>query len=163
MVAGNSDVWGRLMIAGQAGDRSAYRLLLDELRVWLIRYYRHRLPADLVDDAVQEALVAIHTKRQTWDPARPFGPWLAAIARYKWIDRLRHMAATRAEPLPDELPSALAVALVTADRGDAVVSATVLGRLLATLSRRRRRRSGWSSSMACRSRKRRRRADRMSR
>ena len=120
-----SQVWGRLMTAAQAGDKSAYRLLLDELRSWLVRYYRRRLPPDTVDDAVQDALVAIHTKRHTYDGNRPFGPWLAAIARYKWIDRLRAMTASKTEALPDDL--------WVADEGSAVISANVLGQLLAGL------------------------------
>ena len=125
MSGGSDHVWGRLMVAAQAGDKAAYRLLLDELRVWLTRYYRRRLPEAQLDDAVQDALIAIHTKRHTWDPARPFGPWLAAIARYKWIDRLRAMTAAPTEALPDTLS--------VDDEGDAVVSAQLLGQLLATL------------------------------
>lgn len=119
------------MVAAQRGDGAAYRRLLDELRGWLRRYYGKRLPVDVVDDAVQDALVAIHTKRHTYDSARPFGPWLSAVARYKWIDRLRAMTAQRTEMLPDG--DAVPDAMVTRDSGDAVVSATVLGGLLATL------------------------------
>ena len=120
------------MAAAQAGDKPAYRTLLDELRVWLARYYRRRLPADMVDDAVQDALIAIHTKRHTFDPARPFGPWLAAVARYKWIDRLRAMAARPHELLP-EGDHALPDGLIAPDAGSAVISATVLEGLLAML------------------------------
>ena len=119
------------MIAAQAGDGRAYRRLLDEVRIWLERYYRRRLPADSLDDAVQDALVAIHTKRHTYDGARPFGPWLAAVARYKWIDRLRSMTAQRTEMLPDG--EFVPEALVTGDTGRAVLSATVLDNLLTTL------------------------------
>ena len=119
------DVWARLMIAAQGGDKAAYRLLLDELQVWLTRYYRRRLPPDSVDDAVQDALIAVHTKRHTWDPARPFAPWLSGIARYKWIDRLRNLAATRTEELPESLS--------VGDHGGGVLSATVLAGLLASL------------------------------
>ncbi|WP_419816667.1 sigma-70 family RNA polymerase sigma factor [Glacieibacterium sp.] len=120
-----TEVWARLMIAAQAGDKAAYRLLLDEVQVWLTRYYRHRLPPDRVDDAVQDALVAVHTKRHTWDPSRPFGPWLAGVARYKWIDALRNLKATRTEELPETLG--------VGDSGDAVVSANVLARLMQSL------------------------------
>ena len=42
-----------------------------------------------IDDLVQETLVSMHRKLATWDPSRPFLPWLAAIARYRWIDMLR--------------------------------------------------------------------------
>lgn len=120
-----------MMIAAQAGDAVAYRRLLGELRGWLERYYRRRLPADSLDDAVQDALVAIHHKRHTYDGTRPFGPWLAAVARYKWIDRLRRMSTQRTEMLPEG--DALPASMVTSDTGDAVISATVLGTLLATL------------------------------
>lgn len=120
------------MGAAQAGDKIAYRLLLDELRSWLARYYRRRLPLDMVDDAVQEALLAVHNKRATYDPARAFAPWLAAIARYKWIDRLRTMSAHPTEALP-EGDFAGDTALSVGDSGEAVISAAVLGELLATL------------------------------
>lgn len=95
--------WRALMVAAQSGGGSAYRQLLGELATWLQRYYARRLPLGTVDDAVQEALLAIHEKRHTYDPAKPFGPWLAAIARYKWIDRLRTMKANVTEELADDL------------------------------------------------------------
>jgi len=55
-----------MMVAAPAGDRSAYRLLLDDLRGWLAHYYR-RLPVEILDDAVQDALMAVHAKRHTYD------------------------------------------------------------------------------------------------
>lgn len=119
------DDWGRLMAAAQAGDASAYRVLLGELRPWLARYFARRLPPAVVDDATQDALIAIHDKRATYDSARPFGPWLSAIARYKWIDRLRAMKRSAADPLPDDL--------ATGGHESAVTSATVLAQLLAEL------------------------------
>lgn len=42
-----------------------------------------------VEDIVQEALLAVHLKRHTWDPARPFAPWVRAVTKYKLIDALR--------------------------------------------------------------------------
>ena len=117
--------WGSLMAAAQGGNGGAYRRLLHETSVWLRRYYARRLPPASVDDATQEALIAIHEKRHTYDPARPFGPWLAAIARYKWIDRLRALRTAPAEPLSDDLQ--------TDDRAGSVIDTAVLDRLLATL------------------------------
>ena len=113
------------MAAAQAGDAPAYRRLLDALRPWLQRYFARRLPPAAVDDAVQETMMAIHTKRHTYDPARPFGPWLAGVARYKWIDRLRHAARTAADELPETLS--------TPDHESAVTSALALRGLMATL------------------------------
>jgi DNA-directed RNA polymerase specialized sigma24 family protein len=57
--------WGSLMLAAQAGNGGAYRRLLAEIRPWLLRYYNRRLPPASVDDAVQEAMIALHTKRHT--------------------------------------------------------------------------------------------------
>ena len=77
------------MAAAQDGDKVAANVLLTEAGVWLERYFRRRVPLHQIDDLVQEVLIALHTKRATFDPARPFLPWLAAIARYRWVDHLR--------------------------------------------------------------------------
>ncbi|MEW5688159.1 MAG: hypothetical protein AB1942_24845 [Pseudomonadota bacterium] len=55
-----------LMAASMAGDTAAYRLLLVEVRQWLQRYYARRLPPAIVEDAVQDALIAVHDKRHTY-------------------------------------------------------------------------------------------------
>ena len=114
--------WRALMVAAQSGNAGAYRRLLGEVGIWLQRYYARRLPAAMVDDAVQEVLLALHEKRHTYDPSQPFGPWLAAIARYKWIDRLRAMKAGSMVELSDDLP--------VLDHGEAVQSARSLELLL---------------------------------
>jgi RNA polymerase sigma factor (sigma-70 family) len=117
--------WDRLMSAAQVGDASAYRTLLGKLAVWLRRYYARRLPPAMTDDAVQDVLLAIHEKRHTYDPARPFGPWVAAIARYKWIDRLRSLKAEASEPLDENIG--------VSDHGESVVACSTFQRLLAEL------------------------------
>jgi DNA-directed RNA polymerase specialized sigma24 family protein len=45
----------------------------------------------------------VHEKRHTYDPARPFGPWLSAIARYKWIDRLRALKSAPLDALTEDI------------------------------------------------------------
>lgn len=97
------DEWGALMAAAQQGNGGAYRRLLMELREWLTRFYSRRLPKPAIEDAVQDTLISIHEKRHTYDPRRPFKPWAAAIARYKWIDRLRAMRRSATEPLPEDI------------------------------------------------------------
>ena len=89
----------QLMAASQKGDASAYRVLLAEIQLWLERYFRRRVAPAQLDDLVQEVMMAVHAKRATWDPTRAFLPWLAAIARYRWIDHL-HKVYRKAE---DEL------------------------------------------------------------
>ncbi len=117
--------WDQLMAAAQVGDASAYRTLLDELSPWLRRYYARRLPPAMTEDAVQDVLLAVHEKRHTYDPARPFGPWIAAIARYKWIDRLRSLKVEASEPLDENIG--------VPDHGDSVVAGSTFQQLLAEL------------------------------
>lgn len=120
-----ADAWSGLMVAAQDGHSGAYHRLLGEASGWLERYFRRRLPTDLVDDAVQETLLAVHRRRHTYDPSYPFGPWLAGIARRKWIDALRNLGRQQTEPFPEHLS--------VADHRTSVVSATVLSGLLEQL------------------------------
>jgi RNA polymerase sigma-70 factor (ECF subfamily) len=117
--------WGCLMAAAQRGQGAAYRQLLDEIRRWLVRFYLRRLPPSFVEDAVQETLIAIHEKRHTYDPQRPFQPWLMAVARYKWIDRLRTMKRSATQELPEDI--------AIDDHECTVTSAVVLKDLLGML------------------------------
>lgn len=119
------DEWGRLMAAAQDGHGGAYHRLLEEVRGWLLRFYARRLPPGLVEDAVQDTLIAIHQKRHTYDRARPFKPWLGAVARYKWIDRLRSMSRAPTDTLDEDI--------AIDDHERAVVSATLLEQLMAEL------------------------------
>ena len=79
----------RLMAKAQQGDSRAYTVLLSECSSWLERYFARRIAPSQVDDLVQDVLIAVHKKRASYDPDRPFLPWLAAIARYRWVDQLR--------------------------------------------------------------------------
>jgi RNA polymerase sigma-70 factor (ECF subfamily) len=119
------DEWGGLMAAAQDGHGGAYQRLLGEVLLWLKRYFQRRLPPGEVDDAVQEVLLAIHRRRHTYDPRQPFGPWLAAIAKHKWIDQLRSIGRRPGEQLSDEIS--------VCDHETAVTSASVLASLLQEL------------------------------
>lgn len=98
------DRWNRLMAAAQRGDDAAYGLLMREVGIWLSRYFHRRLPAAAAEDATQEALLAIHIHKESYDTSDAMRPWLKTIARFKWIDQLRgHLRA--AESLDDmEVP-----------------------------------------------------------
>jgi RNA polymerase sigma factor (sigma-70 family) len=78
-----------LMARSQRGDKQAYAVLLEQCSLWLSRFFKQKIAVDAVDDLVQDTLISLHRKRASYDPARPFLPWLAAIARYRWVDRLR--------------------------------------------------------------------------
>jgi RNA polymerase sigma-70 factor (ECF subfamily) len=89
--------WSILMARAQDGDAGSYRQLLESITPYLrSRAARcHRNPSD-IEDAVQDILLTVHAMRATYDPMRPFGPWLAAIASRRLIDRLRRQGRRRA-------------------------------------------------------------------
>ena len=120
-----SERWGRLMAKAQTGDRAAYEQLLRELDSWLRRYYAYRLPHAAAEDARQDTLLAIHAKRHTYMQSRPFGPWVVAIARYKWVNRIRDAARYSAVELDEDIP--------VEDHAGAALGAVTLDNLLGRL------------------------------
>lgn len=93
----------RLMAMAQAGDKQAYAALLGECQRWLHFYFGRRVALSQRDDLVQETLMSLHRKLATWDSGRAFLPWLAAIARYRWVDHLRRIYRSDDAELPEEL------------------------------------------------------------
>jgi RNA polymerase sigma-70 factor (ECF subfamily) len=90
MTVGRSKDWARLMAMAQAGDGVAYACLLRDMLPYMRAVIRrHHRAADEVEDVLQDVLLTIHRIRHTYDPARPFSTWLAAIAYRRSIDALR--------------------------------------------------------------------------
>jgi RNA polymerase sigma-70 factor (ECF subfamily) len=106
-MAANEGELRALMGASLSGDPAAYRTLLSQLSATLRAYYKGRLArigrsATEAEDLTQETLMAIHTRRHTYDPTELLMPWVYAIARYKLIDHLRRTRAFRADlPIED--------------------------------------------------------------
>jgi RNA polymerase sigma-70 factor (ECF subfamily) len=71
-----------LMEGAQGGDKEAFEILFDEIGPLITRLVRRRLrdQAD-VDDVCQDVLLAVFKSRHTYQPTRPFEPWLFAIVR----------------------------------------------------------------------------------
>jgi len=92
--------WSDLMTRAQDGDRAAYRTLLEDLTPYIrsIAGRCFKEPSD-VEDAVQDVLMTVHTVRHAYDPKRPFGPWLLAIANRRIIDRLRRQTRQKAREI----------------------------------------------------------------
>ena len=89
--------WSIAMAHAQEGDREAYRRLLEGIAPYLRFLARRRMgAASEVEDIVQEILLTVHAVRHTYDPARPFGPWLVAIANRRIVDALRRLGRTGA-------------------------------------------------------------------
>lgn len=81
-----------LMQAAQAGDAQAYVRLLEKIMPRLrqvVRSQRRFLNADDIEDLVQDVLLSLHAVRATYDPRRPFSPWLMAITRNRLADGAR--------------------------------------------------------------------------
>jgi DNA-directed RNA polymerase specialized sigma24 family protein len=70
-----------LMRAAQDGDHAAYQAVLRAcVPQAAATARRNGVPPDAVDDVVQDTLLTIHRALSSYDPARPFHPWLRAIA-----------------------------------------------------------------------------------
>src|SRR5258706_852128 len=91
------DEWAQLMASAQEGDAAAYGRFLAAsapyLRALAASYHRARQD---VEDSVQDILLTVHAIRHTYDPERPFKPWLVAIGRRRIFDRLRGQGRIRA-------------------------------------------------------------------
>ncbi len=124
-----------LMIAALDGDKAAYRELLSGLGPQLRGFFRRRLGDGAADaeDLVQDTLMAIHTKRHTYDRDQPFTPWLWAIARYKLLDHWRRQGVRRTVPLED------AGELFADESAEEGATRRDVSRLLQTLPARQRR------------------------
>lgn len=88
--ADNEQRWSRLMANAQDGDRIAYDRLLREIVPFIEALIaREQRTPDRAQECVQDVLLTVHRVRHTYDPSRPFKPWLAAIAHRRSIDFLR--------------------------------------------------------------------------
>ena len=95
-----------LMTSALAGDSRAYQKFLGEVAAGLRAFVRKRLfvGPDQAEDIVQEVLLAVHTKRHTYDPDQPVTPWLYAITRFKLTDHLRKVGRRGVQvPVEDEI------------------------------------------------------------
>lgn len=97
---------GNLMRAAQGGDGHAYAEILRLSVPIIARVVNARPHFGLeTDDVVQDVLLALHSVRHTYDPERPFIPWLASITRHRLIDAYRRRERIwRNEMAVPELP-----------------------------------------------------------
>lgn len=94
------------------GDAAAYDAALRGIAPIVRAYARVRLGDTLADDVVQETLLTVHRARHTYDPSRPLGPWLVAIAHSRVVDAARRVRRreAREDVLVDEPAVAAGVA-----------------------------------------------------
>lgn len=96
------------MHAALRGDEQAYRQLLSSVSQGLRVTVRRRLQRfdatqSEAEDIVQEILLAVHLKRNTWDPRTSVAPWIAAITRNKLVDAFRRRGQREEIPIESVL------------------------------------------------------------
>lgn len=124
------------MARAQQGDQQAVRDLLNALLGPVRSFIQHHYPGIRDrEDVVQECLITLHRIRHTYDPARPFAPWLFTIVRRRCIDHLRRSIRVQQRELQEEAIVALAAAPEPAPGAEGV---EVAERMLATLGDRER-------------------------
>ena len=123
-----------LMLAAMGGDEASHKSLLMKLSAYLRAYFKGQLArigrsASDAEDLVQETLIALHTRRHTYDRSQPLTPWVYAIARYRLVDYLRRTKAAKMDVPVEEAEGVFAV-----DDVSAVDSGLDLTKLLAQLT-----------------------------
>jgi RNA polymerase sigma-70 factor, ECF subfamily len=137
--AGQEADWSGWMRAAQAGDAVRYEQLLRAvspyIRALVRRYCRNPV---LAEDVLQDVLLTMHRVRHTWDPRRPFMPWLAAITARRGIDRLRRETRIARYEVADELAIETFAPPAANNESGALRAAEEVGPLLAALPARQR-------------------------
>ncbi len=83
----------RLMERAQDGDKQAFQALFQDIGPLVTGFVRRRVRDQTeVEDVCQEALIAVYRSRQTYQPARPFEPWLFAIVRNVTAEYLKRQS-----------------------------------------------------------------------
>src|SRR5712664_2505190 len=128
-----------LMLAGLDGDEASHKSLLTRLSAYLRAYFKGQLarigrgPSD-AEDLLQETLIALHTRRHTYDRSQLLTPWVYAIARYRLVDYLRRTRASIGDVPVEEAPD-----LFADDDSTVVDSRLDLHKLMARLAPKTRR------------------------
>lgn len=89
-----------------AGDPEAFGALVERWAPAVRRVTRAALgDPDEADDAAQDAFLSAWTNVASYDPTRPFGPWILRIATNRAYDRGRRRKIRKVEELHDDRPS----------------------------------------------------------
>lgn len=74
----------------QGGSEKAYVELLDGIGRLIIKMIRAKIKDnEIAEDLYQNVLMTLHRARHTYDPSRPFRPWLYSVTRNTIYDYLR--------------------------------------------------------------------------
>lgn len=80
----------------QHGNRDSYRMLVEsQTRSLLAMAYRYTGNWESARDLTQETWIRVYERIESYDPARPFRPWLTTIHRNGCLNHLRKSATHR--------------------------------------------------------------------
>ena len=91
-----------LMRSAQDGNGPAYAQLLREITPLIRRVVKNRrrfFQAADIEDLVQDILLSLHAVRKTYDPERPFLPWLVVVIRNRLAGSARRYSRREAYEL----------------------------------------------------------------
>jgi len=124
------------MATAQNGDQPSYARLLRELAPLLRRLARQGWPrgsAADIEDVLQETLLSLHLSRHTYDPNRPFMPWLLTLLRRRVADGVRRRAQTSRREIAIDGFDVTSLPFATNNEQDAAVDADRLNEAIAHL------------------------------
>lgn len=107
-----------LWLRANQGDERAYAEALQHMAKRLRSFYARRLqgkPSE-IEDLVQETLLAVHLKRESYLPGSPLSAWVFGIARFKLVDMWRRHG--RQFALHDSIDELDDSQMPTADMGE---------------------------------------------
>lgn len=128
--------WASLMAAAQNGDQNSYAQLLREITPLLRRLARQGWsmgnPTDL-EDVVQETLLTVHAIRHTYDPGRPFLPWLLTLLQRRTADAIRRQARTNRREIAIDMTDVTFTVEATNSTYEALADSATLQKAIAQL------------------------------
>ncbi len=86
----NPSTLSELLLESRKGNNASYNVFLTETAQLVRKYLRSRMNSEtIIDDIVQETLIAIHQGRHSYLEGRAIEPWIYAICRNRMIDHFR--------------------------------------------------------------------------
>ena len=119
-----------LIIAVAAGDENALRTLFERHGPWLAARLRRWLPADAVEDVLQETFLAVWRSAALYAERGEVGAWIWGISRRQVALRYRKQGHTDLDAVWDDQADCIDqadLALVAANRVDLASAIATLG------------------------------------
>lgn len=86
----NNETDEKLAARVQGKDERAFGVLMNRYQPKLLRYGRRFLSENMpIEDVVQEVFIKMYQNIQSFDPSRPFSPWIYRIAHNLFANALR--------------------------------------------------------------------------